>query len=168
MAKLRFAEALQVLPVLVPAAATDDTAKVSSFVDLSLNQWVTFVAQFGAISVTDTGLLTIAVEGSTTGADSDTESNVNFSYRISHAPGAAPSLGTITACASTNTNTVASTDVANACLIVSVNPEEVIDYRYVRLSIDPAADTTAWTVGIVAYCEPRYPGNALPSLFTST
>jgi hypothetical protein len=168
MAKLRFAEALQVLPVLAPATATNDTAKVSSFVDLSLTHWVTFIAQFGAISVTDTGLITVAVEGSTTGADSDTEANVNFSYRITHAPGAAPSAGAITACASTNTNTVASTDVASACLIVEVNPDECADYRYVRLSIDPAADTTAWTVGIVAFPEPRYPGNALPSMFTST
>lgn len=164
MAKIRFGEALQVNPVLVPATATNDTAKVSSFVDLSLVHWVTFIAQFGAISVTDTGLITVAVEGSTTGADSDTEANVSFTYRYSHAPGVAPSMSTSVASTSAS---VASTDVANACLVVEVNPDEV-QTRYVRLSIDPAADTTAWTVGIIAIAEPRYPGAALPSMFTST
>lgn len=167
MAKIRFAEALQVIPLLAPATATNDTAKVSSFVDLAQAHWVTFIAQFGAISVTDTGLITVAVEGSTTGADSDTEANVDFSYRITSAPGAATSAGTITACESTNTNTVASTDVASALLIVEVDPAAVADYRYVRLSLDPAADTTAWTVGISAAIEPRYPGNAIPG-FTTT
>jgi hypothetical protein len=167
MAKIRFAEALEALPVLVPATATNDTARVSSFVDLSLCHWVTFVCNFGAISVTDTGLITVAVEGSTTGADSDTEANVDFSYRISNAVGGAPSMGTITACESTATNTVASTDVASALLVIEVNPDEV-QTRYVRVSLDPAADTTSWVVGIVAYKEPRYPGNAMPSNFTST
>jgi len=168
MAKIRFGEALEVLPVLVPATATNDTARVSSFVDLSMAHWVTFVCSFGAISVTDTGLITVAVEGSTTGADSDTEANVNFSYRISNAVGGAPSMGTITACASSNTNTVASTDVASALLIIEVDPQEVNAYRYVRVSLDPAADTTSWVSSILAAKEPRYPGNAIPSSFTAT
>lgn len=167
MAKIRFAEALQVIPLLVPATATNDTAKVSSFVDMAQAHWVTFIAQFGAISVTDTGLITVAVEGSTTGLDSDTETNVDFSYRITNAVGAATSAGTITACESTNTNTVASTDVANALLIVEVDPSATVDYRFVRLSLDPAADTTAWTVDVIGVIEPRYPGNAIPS-FTTT
>lgn len=168
MAKIRFGEALEILPVLVPATATNETARVSSFVDLSMSHWVTFVCSFGAISVTDTGLITVAVEGSTTGADSDTEANVDFSYRISNAVGAAPSMGTITACESTATNTVASTDVASALLLIEVNPDAVQDYRYVRVSLDPAADTTSWVSSIVAVKEPRYPGNAIPSSFTST
>jgi hypothetical protein len=165
MAKIRFAEALQVLPVLAPATATNDTAKVSSFVDLSLVHWVTFIAQFGLLSVTDTGLMTVKVEGSTSGADSDTETDVSFSYRFSHAPGGAPSMSTRVDSTSAS---IASTDVASSCLVIEVDPAEVNAYRYVRLSIDPAADTTAWTVGIVAFAEPRYPGNALPSMFTST
>lgn len=167
MPKIRFGEALEVLPVLVPATATNDNVRVSSFVDLSLCHWVTFVCNFGAISVTDTGLITVAVEGSTTGADSDTEANVDFSYRISNAVGAAPSMGTITACESSNTNTVASTDVASALLLIEVNPDDV-QTRYVRVSLDPAADTTSWVSGIIAVKEPRYPGNAIPSNFTST
>ena len=170
MNKFRFAEALEVLPVLVPATATDDTARVSSFVDLSLCHWVTFVCSFGAISVTDTGLITVVVEGSTTGADTDTEANVDFSYRISNAVGAAPSMGTITACESTATITVASTDVASALLLIEVDPSAVAldGYRYVRVSLDPAADTTSWVSSILAVKEPRYPGNAIPSKFTST
>ena len=168
MAKIRFGEALECLPVLVPATATNETARVSSFVDLSLCHWVTFVCSFGAISVTDTGLITVKVEGSTTGADSDTEADVDFYYRISNAVGAAPSMGTITACESSNTNTVASTDVASALLLIEVNPDEVNAYRYVRVSLDPAADTTSWVSSIVAVKEPRYPGNAIPSNFTST
>lgn len=168
MAKIRFGEALEVLPVLVPATATNDTARVSSFVDLSMAHWVTFVCNFGAISVTDTGLITVAVEGSTTGADSDTEANVNFKYRISNAVGGAPSLGVITSCASSNTNTVASTDVASALLIIEVDPQEVNAYRYVRVSLDPAADTTSWVSSVIAVKEPRYPGNTIPSQFTAT
>ena len=167
MAKLRFAEALEALPVLVPATAANDTARVSSFVDLSLAHWVTFVCNFGLISVTDTGLITVVVEGSTTGQDSDSETNVDFSYRIGNIISAAPTKGTITYCESTNTNTVASTDVASGLLIIDVDPAEA-QYRYVRVSLDPAADTTSWVVGIVAYKEPRYPGNTLPSNFTST
>ena len=143
---------------------------VSSFVDLSLAHWVTFICSFGAISVTDTGLITVAVEGSTTGADTDTEANVDFSYRISGSVAAARSMGTITACESTATNTVASTDVASALLLIEVDPAAVgaDGYRYVRVSLDPAADTTSWVVSIVAVCEPRYPGNAIPDTFTST
>jgi hypothetical protein len=168
MAKIRFGEALEVLPSLAPIAAiTDDAARVTSFVDLSLCHWVTFIVQFGAISATDTGLITVKVEGSTTGADTDDEVNVNFSYRISSAIGAAPSLGTITACASTATNTVASTDVSNALLLIEVNPDEV-QTRYVRVSIDPATDSTSYFSNAIVVKEPRYPGNALPSMFTST
>lgn len=167
MAKIRFGEALEVLPVLVPATATNETARVSSFVDLSLCHWVTFVCSFGALSVTDTGLITVLVEGSTTGADSDTEANVGFSYRISNAVGAAPSMGTITAVASTATTTISSTDVASALLLIEVNPDEV-QTRYVRVSLDPAADTTSWVSAVIAVKEPRYPGNAIPSSFTST
>ena len=169
MAKIRFGEALEVLPSLAPIAAiTNDAGRVTTFVDLSLAHWVTFICQFGAISATDTGLITVAVEGSTTGADSDTEANVAFSYRISSAIGAAPSLGTITAVDSTATCTVASTDVANALLSVEVDPSAVQNYRYVRLSIDPAADSTSYFSSAIVVKEPRYPGNALPSLFTST
>lgn len=169
MAKIRFGEALEVLPVLVPAAATDDTVRVTSFVDLSLAHWVTFVCSFGAISVTDTGLITVLVEGSTSGADSDTETNVAYSYRISNAVGAAPSMGTLTAVESTGT-TVASTDVASAILLIEVDPSvvEAAGQRYVRVSLDPAADTTAWEVSVAAVKEPRYPGSAIPSNFTST
>lgn len=169
MNKIRFGEALQVLPVLVPAAG-NDAVRVSSFVDLSLAHWCTFAVQFGAISVTDTGLITISVEGSTAGADSDTETAVDFSYRYSHAPGSAPSMSTITACESTATNTVSATDVASTVLLVDVDPSVVADagFRYVRMSIDPAADTTSSICGVVAYLEPRYPGNAMPSNFTST
>lgn len=166
--KIRFGEALEAIPVLVPATATNDTAKVSSFVDLSLSHWVTFVCAFGAISVTDTGLITVAVEGSTTGADSDTEANVDFSYRISGAIAAARSMGSVVACESTNTNTVASTDVANALLLIEVDPTSCPDYRYVRVSLDPAADTTSWDVAVVAFAEPRYPGATIPDRFTST
>jgi hypothetical protein len=165
MAKIRFAEALEVLPVLAPATATNDTAKTSSFVDLSLCHWVTFIAQFGVITATDTGLMTVAVEGSTTGADSDTEANVTFHYRIANLITAAPGMSAVV---SSTSASIASTDVASSLLVVEVDPSENPDYRYVRLSIDPAADTTAWTVGIVAFKEPRYPGAAIPSLFTST
>ena len=166
---VRFGEAIQVLPVLAPVAAiTNDAARYTSFVDLALAHWVTFIVQFGAISATDTGLITVAVEGSTTGADSDTEANVNFSYRISHAIGAAPSMGTLTACASSNTNTVASSDVANALLVIEVNPDECTDYRYVRVSIDPAADTTSYFSNAIAVKHPRYVGATIPSLFTAT
>ena len=170
MAKIRFGEALEVLPVLVPLTQADDTDRVTSFIDLSMAHWLTFVCQFGAISVTDTGLITVLVEGSTTGADTDTEANVDFYYRISNAVGAAPSMGTITACESTATNTVASTDVASALLLIEVDPAAVaVDgYRYVRVSLDPAADTTSWVSSIMAVKEPRYPGNAIPSNFTST
>ena len=168
MAKIRFGEALEVLPSLAPIAAiTNDAARVTSFVDLSLAHWVTFIVQFGAISATDTGLITVAVEGSTTGADTDTEANVNFSYRISSAIGAAPSMGAVTACASTNTNTVASTDVANALLIIEVNPDEV-QTRYVRVSIDPAADSTSYFSNAIVVKEPRYPASSPVSMFTST
>ena len=168
MAKIRFGEALEVLPVLAPIAAiTNDAARVTSFVDLSLCHWVTFIVQFGAISSTDTGLITVAVEGSTTGADTDTEANVAYSYRISNAIGAAPSLGTITASASTATTTVASSDVASALLIIEVNPDEV-QTRYVRVSIDPATDSTSYYSNAIVVKEPRYPGNAIPSKFTST
>ena len=170
MTKLKFAEAIKVLPVL---AAQDiaATTKVTSFVDLSLAHWLTFVVQFGAITATDTALLTIGVEASTSGADTDSETNVGYSYRISNAIGAAYSMGTITAVDSTATTTISSTDVVSSCLIVEVDPQVVAQTataRYVRFTIDGAADISAALCGVVAYVEPRYPGNAMPSLFTST
>ena len=170
MTKIRFAEAIKVLPVL---AAQDiaATAAVTSFVDLSLAHWLTFVCQFGAITVTDTGLFTISVEASTSGADTDTETNIGYSYRISNAIGAAYSMGTITAVDSTATTTIASTDVASSVLIIEVDPQAVAGTataRYVRFTIDGAADVTAALAGVVAYVEPRYPGNSMPDDFTST
>jgi hypothetical protein len=76
-------------------------------------------------------------------------------------------MGTITECESTGTNTVASTDVASALLLIEVNPDAV-QTRYVRVSLDPAADTTSWVSSIIAVKEPRYPGGTIPSNFTST
>ena len=167
MSNIRFGEALEVLPVLVPITHADDTDRVTSFVDLSLTHWCTFICSFGAISVTDTGLFTVLVEGSTTGADSDTEANVAFSYCLSHAVAAAPSMSAPTAVDSTATTTIASTSLASALLLIEVNPDEV-QTRYVRVSLAPAADTTSYVSSVLAVVEPRYPGAAMPSLFTST
>lgn len=170
MNKIRFGEALEVLPVLAPIAAiTNDAASVTSFVDLSLANWCTFAVQFGAVSATDTGVIVIHVEGSTTGADSDTEVDVPFTYRISHAIGSAPSMGTATAVSSTSAN-ISSSDVANAILLVDVDPSAVAveGQRYVRFSMDPATDSTSYFRSAMAFLEPRYPGASMPSNFTST
>lgn len=168
MNNIRFGQALEVLPVLAPIAAiTNDALSATSFVDLSLAKWCTFAVQFGALSVTDTGLVTVYVEGSTNGVDTDTETNVAYSYRLTNAIGAAPSAGTIVHVDSTATTTLASTDIANCVLLVEVNPDEV-QKRYVRFVMDPAADSTSYFRSVIAFKEPRYPGDTIPSNFTAT
>ena len=162
MKGLRFAEGIKVLPVLTPAdiAATNTW---TAFVDLDLANWVTFVAQYGACSsagaTCDDCLIQVMSSSvaSTAGIDA-----IGFTYRLSSAVGT-DSMGAITT--GTSDGITVGPLLDNKCVIIDVDPSVVAAKgaleRWVCLEFTPASTIT--TVGVIAYIEPKSPGNSIPS-----
>jgi len=162
MKGLRFAEGIKVLPVLTPAdiAATNTW---TYFVDLDLANWVTFVAQFGACSsagaTCDDCLIQVMSSSVATTAGIDA---IDFTYRLSSAVDT-DSMGAITT--GTSDGITVGPLLDNKCVVIDVDPSVVAAKgaleRWVCLEFTPASTIT--TVGVIAYIEPKSPGNSIPS-----
>lgn len=163
MKQLRYAEDTKVLPILAPQNIVA-TATASQYVDLKLAQHVTFAVQFGAMTSDSTDTCTVTVECSTAGSSNATELNLAFNYRLSSAV-ATDSMGAITAATTDGVAITAADD--NKVLVIDLDPSAVAnagaDYRYVRLVATPNAEMASCNIGAVAYIEPRYAGNSIPS-----
>jgi len=163
---IRFVEPLKALPVLAPAAST--AARASEYIDLENIHWVSFHVLFGAMTSDSTDTITLTVEASTAGSSNATEIQVPFQYRLSSAV-QTDSMGDITAAVAA-TGVVIDAEDDNKLLCIEVDPSAIpsltgyTDHKYLRLVLTPSsALATAYSVGAVAYCESRYPGNAIPS-----
>lgn len=163
MKDLRFAENVKVLPILAPADIVA-TATGTQYIDLKLAHHVTFAVQFGALTSDSTDTATVTVECSTAGSSNATEQKLAFQYRLSAAV-ATDSMGAITAATTDGVAVTAESD--NKVLLIDLDPSAVAnvgaDYRYVRLVVTPNAEMGSCVVGAVAYIEPRYAGNVMPS-----
>lgn len=165
---IRFAEHLKVLPVLAPAATTASGGRGSSYIDLKDVHWASFHVLFGAMTSDSTDTITVTVEASTAASSNATEIQVPFKYRLSSAIDT-DSMGAITSAAAATGVAVTAED-DNKVLCVDVDPSAIpaltgyTDHRFIRIFCTPSADiATAYSVGAVAYLEPRYPGNSIPS-----
>ena len=163
MKGLRFAEGIKVLPVLTPAdIATTNTW--TAYVDLDLANWVTFVAQFGACSSAGASCddCLIQVDCSSTASTAGVNGGIDFTYRLSSAVDT-DSMGAITT--GTSDGITVGPLLDNKCVIIDVDPSVVAAKgaleRWVCLEFTPASTIT--TVGVVAYIEPKSPGNSIPS-----
>lgn len=159
---IRFAEKLKVLPVLAPAATTDGG---SDFVLMEEVQWLTFIVQFGTMTSDSTDTIAFTVECSTATTTNATTVLAPFHYRLSAAVGT-DTMGSITACTSTESASVTATDDDKA-LIIDVDPAEIpsiasyTDHSYVRLSWDFNTEFASNITSVLAVIEPRYPGNSM-------
>jgi len=162
MKGIRFAEGLKVLPILAPQNIVA-TATATSYIDLDLANWATFVVQFGAATSDSTDTCTVTVEASTAGSSNATEAAIAFNYRLSSAVDT-DTMGAITAATATGVAVTAADD--NKVLIIDVDPAAVAataDQRFLRLVLTPNAEMASCNVGAVAYLEHRFPGNSIPS-----
>lgn len=165
---IRFAENLKCLPILSPAATTADAGRGSEYVDMRNVQWLSVHALFGAMTSDSTDTITVTVQCSTAASSNATELNVPFSYRLSSAI-ATDDQGAITAATAAAGVVISATD-DDKLLQIEVDPTSIpsltnyTNHRYVRVFFDPSdAIATAYSVGAVAYIEPRYKGNEMPS-----
>lgn len=163
MKALRHAEGMKVYPILAPADIVA-TATGTQYFDLRYVQHATVAVQFGALTSDSTDTCTVTLECSTAGSSNATEAKVAFKYRLSSAV-ATDSMGAI---ADATTDGVAITAADDGkVLLVDIDPSAVAnvgaDYRYVRLFLTPNAEMASCVVGAVAFIEPRYAGNSIPS-----
>jgi hypothetical protein len=168
----RFAEKLNVQPVLKAQAFTSDNTVLSSaYTRLAQAHWITYVIPLGDFGTTvSTDNITFTVECSTAAASNATEVNVPFKYRISGKPDA-NSMGTITQAVSTDGVSVSGALSAQdgAIVLLDVDPSEAYaahaqsDSVFVRLVATFSGVAGSGVLSAHAVIEPRYPGNAIPS-----
>ncbi len=162
MAKIRFAEGLNVLPVLAPIAFTTSAIDTEP-VDMNINQWVTFLCNFGAMTSDSTDTVTVTVICSSV-ETSATGEEIPFNYRLSSAVDT-DNMGAITA--GTTDGVVITAEDDAKVLVIDVNPDIIpgkkSDGRWVSLVLTPSAEMASGVVGVIAVTEPRYPGNDIPS-----
>jgi hypothetical protein len=165
MGKIRYAEGLKVLPVVTPANKTSATVE-SAFIDLKTVNWITYVVHVGtSTGSASSDVLTFTVVSSTASTTNATQTNIPFDYRLSAALGT-DLLGAIVAAPAAGYEVLQSA-FDDFVLVIDVDPAEIValdtDALFVQLAITPSG-SAANTLGVIAYCEPRYPGNAIPSV----
>ena len=165
MSKIRFAEGLKVLPLVVPVAFTS-SAVASEFVDMQLINWASFLVSFGVMTSDTTDTVTLTVEVCDIGTTTDsTETAVGYSYRLSSAV-ATDLMGAVTAVGSTGVAVNANADDAKV-VIIDVNPAATLatlaTARWIRIVATPVAEVASGVLSVIAVLEPKYPGTTIPS-----
>lgn len=169
MAKLRFLEGIKALPLLAPVAVAE-AAAASQYIKISNAHWATFMVSFGVAATTaSTDIVTLTVEYSTAASSNATEVAVPFKYRLASKVGT-DSLGAITSAANTgvavNMDDVAggSSSVIFLDVDLATLPALLTDGKYLRVVATPSGSSDVSVItGVVAFLEPRYPGNAIAS-----
>lgn len=153
---IRYAEGLQVTPVLAPAATT--TALESAFVKLENMQWLSWLVIWGAMTSDSTDTMTITVKSSTDDSTASGDTAQTFSYRLSEAVGS-DNWGDITSAASVSINAT----LDNKALIIDLDPAVIAsadsDALYAYIDIDGTGLVTNYAMGAFFVGEQRYPQN---------
>jgi len=162
MSKAQFAQPLNIIPLLEPKNIAS-TATWSGFVDLDLVNWVTFIAQLGAVSSAGASCCDVTLTvGCSSVATTAGWTEIAFNYRLSAAVGT-NSWGTVTA--GTSDGVAFGPAIDNMALCVDVDPSIVATKgatkRFVGLKLVPTSTIT--NVSVVGLARPRYPGNSIPS-----
>jgi hypothetical protein len=165
---IRFGEKAQIIPVGIPHDLVNAEHR-TTYVDLNLANWVTFVAQFGAVtsgSTSDTLLISVEASSIETSAGA---TKIPFSYRLTNAVATGGMLSTSDGAISAGTSdgvSFSTSDLVNSALIVDVDPAILPPrgekYRFVTFVTTPGS-SLAVTMGATAYLEMRYSQNSMPS-----
>lgn len=164
--KYSYAETVKVLPLLAPVNIVA-TATNSKWIDLNnAAGLVEFEINFGLITDTDsTSAVTVTVLASTAGSSSDTNTALDFKYRLSAAVDT-DTMGDLTDSTSSGVAVNNATD-DNKTLLIYVDPADVqaavADGRYVGVLLTPDSNVDACTCSVVARYVPRYAGANMPS-----
>lgn len=154
---IRYAEKLQVTPLLAPAATT--TAVETAFVKLENMQWLSWLVNWGAMTSDSTDVVVITIKSSTGQSTAAGDVAQTFSYRLASAVGD-DSWGAITSAATLSIN--ATQD--NMGLIIDLDPAVIAaadsDAQYAYIDIDGTGITTNYATSVWFVGEPRYPQNA--------
>jgi hypothetical protein len=167
----RFAEKLNVQPVLKGQALTTDGTLQSAYTHLDNVNWLTYVVPLGDFGTTVADdKVTFTVECSTAAASNATEVQVPFRYRLTGVP-TANTIGAIGTAVATDGYVVTGTANNGAIVLIDVDPAEAYgahgqpDAAFVRLVIVAAgADGDLTSISVHAVIEPRYPGNTHTSV----
>jgi len=168
MAKVRFAEGLNIIPIEGPADCAADCE--SEWVELENAHWISFLVICGAMGTSDT--INVAVKSTTSATSGTTNSNdyaLPFKYRLSSAVGE-NAWGSITAVTTATGYVTINDDEDNKLLLIDVDPADVAShdsdalYVYLDFDVTDASSTDSSTiVGAVAFVEDRYPQNTMES-----
>ena len=157
---IRYAEKLQVVPLLAPQAST--TADIeTAHMKIKNAQWISFLCVWSSLTSDSTDVVNVMVYTST---DASTTNAVAqpFKYRLSSAV-ATDSWGTITAATAASGYDITGTD-DNKLLLIDVDPATLLsldsDAIYAHLLIDGSGAVTNPMFGVIGFLEPRYPQNA--------
>jgi hypothetical protein len=164
MAKVRYAEAVKVYPVIAPVAGTT-SAIASVYIDAADYHWLNWLVMFGVMTSDSTDTLTITVECSTAASSNATEVAIPFYHRLSAAVGT-DTMGAITSDSTSGLVLTADANDAMAVLItvdVSAIQAELTDGRFLRLVVTPTAEMATFTVAACFLGEPKYNMNSIPS-----
>jgi hypothetical protein len=165
MNNVKFGEGINIIPV-APAHDMVAATHRTSFIDLDLANWITFLVNFGTVT-TGAGAtcddVTFTVEA-TSIASSAGAVKIPFKYRLSNVI-ATGGWGTITAGTSDGV-AISCSDLNSASVLIDVDPSIFpalgATYRWVGVCMVPSS-TTALIGGAQAFVESRYPGNSIPS-----
>ncbi len=166
MKDLRYVMNKNVIPVLAPQNIVA-TATSTQYVDLNLAHGVDFLVQFGGMTSDSTDTATVTLEAnavSDTTSSDNSETTLAFNYRLSPALGTNTGYGSVTAATASGVAITATDD--NKILYIKVDPSAVASagsYRFVRLTITPNAEMASCNLAAIAFVEPRYSGDTIPS-----
>lgn len=165
MKQNRYVEDVNVIPALAPQNIVA-TATATQYVDLNFAHGVDFFVQFGALTSDSTDTVTVTLEANAVGDTSSSDNSeivLGYQYRVSSALGT-NSWGAITTATSDGAAITATDD--NKVLYLHVDPSAVANagaYRFVRLVATPNAEMASCNLSVMAFVDPRYAGNAIPS-----
>ena len=154
---IRFAQKLQVVPLVTPAVLTDGE---SAHVKVENMQWMSFLINMGTFTAsTDNIVFKVYSTTDETGSTAAGDTALPFWYRLSAAVGT-DNWGDVTA-VSTGSDGVTITNKDDMMLIVDVDPAVIpskdADATHVYIDCDVTTTDTAPIVSIIGVFEPRYP-----------
>jgi len=157
---IRYAEKLQIIPILIPDATTSADDE-SAHVKIQNAHWISFLLNWSSMTSDSTDTAAVFVYTST---DASTTSAVAqpFKYRLCEAVGG-DTWGAITDATAAAGASITATD-DNKALLIDVHPPSLYaldpDAKFVHLLINGSGMVTNPAFGGFCFLEPRYPQNA--------
>jgi len=145
-----------VLALLAPVDGTT-SAKISDYVNMGLNDWVTFLLYFGSADATTMDIQ--LWQSSAASCTSKTALGFNYRYQTT-ATDSMSTITAVTASSATASFETTGTAVASKLYLIDVDPDTMTDgKKYLKLSATGSSGNNL--VAIAALVFPKYP-QAIP------